>query len=350
MDAIPPSKLKKLNSLDYLRVIAVCMILYDHLGAFSNPGWKLKTIVDFLFSRPYVIVQDFGVLGVALFLIISGFLSVYRSYPPQHRAAKTGKRILKIYLSFVIGSLFFLAVQIITWQFDYTYWSWFSPQEWFDGITMLGFFNNHGDVINGTTWFLIPLFFFYIIQTLYSMLSDKVGIKALWILDLFLIGFFYCIGKVNEPLASRLSVVFFPLAGLIAGEFYKRDKLSNPFHAFFLLLMNSILAVVCFYKFGFETYENNPYFPSFAYALLLFLLFLMFEDTFPPNKYVQFLCKISLSIYVLHMTFGSFLLAEFYYAGLKFTVSFLLTIPIVLLLSWIHYELVERRLLRFLTR
>lgn len=36
------SHIIKLYAFDYLRVIALFMILYDHLGGFRNPNWILK--------------------------------------------------------------------------------------------------------------------------------------------------------------------------------------------------------------------------------------------------------------------------------------------------------------------
>ena len=64
-------------AVDYLRAIALCMILYDHLGGLFNPGWIVKRYVDFFFAVPLNIIQDFGAFGVSLFFLISGFLFTY---------------------------------------------------------------------------------------------------------------------------------------------------------------------------------------------------------------------------------------------------------------------------------
>lgn len=42
----------KIYAFDYLRVIALVMILYDHLGGFYNPNWIVKKIIDFFFCSP----------------------------------------------------------------------------------------------------------------------------------------------------------------------------------------------------------------------------------------------------------------------------------------------------------
>lgn len=42
----------KIYAFDYLRVIALVMILYDHLGGFYNPNWIGKKNNRFLFCSP----------------------------------------------------------------------------------------------------------------------------------------------------------------------------------------------------------------------------------------------------------------------------------------------------------
>lgn len=78
-------------AVDYLRAIALCMILYDHLGGLFNPGWIVKRYVDFFFAVPLNIIQDFGAFGVSLFFLISGFLFTYNGNH-QNEGRKTLKK------------------------------------------------------------------------------------------------------------------------------------------------------------------------------------------------------------------------------------------------------------------
>lgn len=41
----------KINSFNYLRVLAMFMILYDHLGCLRNQEWMIKKAVDFFFFQ-----------------------------------------------------------------------------------------------------------------------------------------------------------------------------------------------------------------------------------------------------------------------------------------------------------
>lgn len=58
------------------------------------------------------------------------------------------------------------------------------------------------------------------------------------------------------------------------------------------------------------------------------------------------ICRISLSVYVLQMTFGSFVIALFTSMGINYTIAFFMAVDITLLLSFAHYEIVEQKILR----
>ena len=79
----------RIESITYLRVLAVVMILYDHVGAMRNSEWSVKGIMDFLFCIPLKIIQEFGALGVSLFYLITGFLFFHTNpYKPLLRHLK----------------------------------------------------------------------------------------------------------------------------------------------------------------------------------------------------------------------------------------------------------------------
>ena len=42
---------KKLVALDWLRAATVLMLLYDHIGAYRNPEWEIKKLVDFFIRK-----------------------------------------------------------------------------------------------------------------------------------------------------------------------------------------------------------------------------------------------------------------------------------------------------------
>ena len=140
----------KIYAFDYLRVIALVMILYDHLGGFYNPNWIVKKIIDFFFAVPLDIIQDFGAFGVSLFFLLSGFLFTYNGNY-KNEAKKTFKKTMKTYVGCLMAFFLFYILQRLTWIIKTTYWSQFSIKQWIESMTLVGYFTGHGDVINGTT-------------------------------------------------------------------------------------------------------------------------------------------------------------------------------------------------------
>lgn len=53
--------------------------------------------------------------------------------------------------------LFFLVNEKLNYR---TWWSQFTYSQWFEGITLLGYFDGLGDAINGTTCFSTTIVFF----------------------------------------------------------------------------------------------------------------------------------------------------------------------------------------------
>ena len=74
--------------------------------------------------------------------------------------AKDFKKTMKTYVGCLMAFFLFYILQRLTWIIKTTYWSQFSTKQWIESMTLVGYFTGHGDVINGTTWFLIPLFLF----------------------------------------------------------------------------------------------------------------------------------------------------------------------------------------------
>lgn len=344
-----PNEQPKLNSLNYLRVLAMVMILYDHLGAFRNSEWTVKKGMDLVFTTPLHIIQDFGALGVSLFFILSGFLFPWNAHY-EKVIPKTLTRIIKFYLSSLIAFIIFWLFNAVCWNFlDYeTYWKQFSWRQWLESITLLGYFTGNGEVINGATWFLIPLFFFYAITVFYSLFIKKHPGKAMWFIETglcLLWGFLNIWGQ--EYLTRLLIFVYIPITGMILSEIYRADHFSFV-NGICLFIVNYVLMVLCFYKFHSGYYAENPYIISFVYAIFLVVMFFSLEKHFAENKYIHFCCNISLPVYLLQMTWGQFIMSVFDAWKLRFTVTFILTVLSLVGIAWFHSKYIDNRLINHL--
>lgn len=331
-------------SLEYLRVFAVIMIVYDHLGGLRNSNWFVKKGIDFAIAKPLNVIQDFGAFGVSIFFVISGFLFAWNAHY-TNIVRNTIRRILKIYLSSLIAFLIFWLFNIVLWNFLDTYWRQFSVKQWVESVTLLGYFNGNGDVINGTTWFLIPLFFFYLISIIYVVLVKKFSWRGIWIVESILTILFYVLYAFNVPnLLGLLIYIYMPLSGAILAEIYKAEN-TTFLQGIILLIVNYLMMVVCFYKFQYNYYAENLYLVSYMYAILMVAVFFSWEKYFSPNNIVSFIGKISLSVYLLQMTWGGFFMQVFNDRNIFFTLAFCITVFIIAGLSWLHTKYIEGKII-----
>ena len=337
------SHIIKLYAFDYLRVIALFMILYDHLGGFRNPDWIVKKTIDFFFTMPLNIIQDFGAFGVSLFFLISGFLFTYNGNY-KHEVKKAVKKIIKTYVGCLISFFWFYVLQNLVWMREATYWSQFSIRQWIESATLVGYFiTGSGDVINGTTWFLIPLFFFYLVRIGYAYIYEK--IKPEWnilLLEFFVLMIMILSKEFHLAVSSEIVFVYMPLMGMILGEMFRNARTLSIYKGILLLLVNYMSMVVWFWVFVREYHDTNCYLISFMYSVFLIILFAVFKECFKENRLIGFLCKVSLSVYLMHMTFGSYLLTLFADISLPFSISFVITTGIIFLISYVHMNIMKR--------
>lgn len=99
---------KDIAFIHLLRLVAVSMVLYDHLIAIYAERWKdilwmppiwLNT---YLFT-PFGIIQSMGFIGVSLFFLVSGYIITHAASSETRREFLI-KRVLRIYPP-LIGSV-----------------------------------------------------------------------------------------------------------------------------------------------------------------------------------------------------------------------------------------------------
>ncbi len=339
--------------LTLVRAAAITMIVWDHLGPFRNPQWLPGQLVENIINRPLGIIQSFGALGVILFFLSSGFLLAHGGGRGS-RFTYAAKRALKIYPPLLLSFASFYIVQkllsLITEAPNY--WSQFSTRQWLLGATLLNYLYGEPDVINGTTWYLFPTLLFYFLGFLfYSWLREKPR-TVVFAFEAVLAACYGAFTMLNLPTAlgeiARISwYLVFPVFGMLLYYLWN-GQMGFPS---FLLLggVNYLLMIRGISMFNPDYYESLPYAVSFAYAFMLFSIALLLNDRIKSFGTVGYLAKISYSVYVTHMTYGSLLLTLLA-PRLGFTVSFLLTVLLVLLLAAAHYQTAEKPVSRFLRR
>ena len=94
---------EKFNSIAWLRLLAIMMIVYDHLIAMRNPDWMINRLIEGVLNKPLHIIQSYGAFGVCLFFLISGFLIMFANEGKDKVGLKIVKKIGRIYLSVLIA-------------------------------------------------------------------------------------------------------------------------------------------------------------------------------------------------------------------------------------------------------
>lgn len=142
--------------------------------------------------------------------------------------------------------------------------------------------------------------------------------------------------------SSEMVFVYMPVAGMILGELFREDSKLSIKKGSALFLVNYLCMTAWIWVFARHYHDTSFYLVSFMYSVALVVLFEVFNNKFKQNKVISFLCKISLSVYLIHMTFGSFLLTVFSFIHIPFTISFVMTISIVFAISYIHMKVMDR--------
>ena len=102
--AASPVIRKEFNFIPYLRVAAMCLVTWPHMSVNLNSEWFPIQIVQWIFTRPLHIIQNFGALGVCIFYLISGFLMAQNT---RWGLPYFFRRLLRVYLTVPLSMLIF---------------------------------------------------------------------------------------------------------------------------------------------------------------------------------------------------------------------------------------------------
>lgn len=331
--------IKKYKFLDWLRCFGVCMIVYDHLGPLRNPEWMIAKGIGMAINIPLGIIQYFGALGVCLFFIISGFLTIPNSSNGITFVIKKSARILlNLFMATVC---FFFFNKLISFIWGRTYWDQYSLKQWTESATLICFLLGEDSYINGAIWYLFPLLFFDILfGFMYNLVKKNTIYYAVCIdaLYIFLI-FYYCVENKNIPVQMQwLIFALVPIFGILIRAVHDKKVAVTKFIG--LMVLNYLVLLASVLKFRTIYYSEEPYLISLGYALLIFIIGLLLEKNIEVPSVVAFASKISFSVYLLHMTFGSMFMSIL--GRLNFTVSFLLSVGMCVILAWLFNRYIEK--------
>jgi peptidoglycan/LPS O-acetylase OafA/YrhL len=319
---------KRFFGLDFLRVLAVSMILFSHTSWIYNSTGLLGKLQDMS-----------GFLGIELFIVLSGFLigrMLYKQFLQDDYTLKDGslfiyRRLMRLlpsyYLVIIINAIIFLVFGFSIsriWKYFLLLQNFaspvpaFFPESWSLPVKEIGYI---------LAVFLLLIMSHILIKTSKRILflAVVIGLIALT----FLLKIYYNIHSANLDLKlwsfNIRSVVVYRtdsvLIGVLFGYFYQNyDKEMIEKRNMFLLGGISIfmLIISCILVFKFRL-DNAGWFwnilclPMVSLAICLFVPFLLNlqKPSESIGNAIGFICKISYSVYLLHYSFILFLLKNF---------------------------------------
>jgi len=344
----------RLDGIDLLRGVAVSSVVVYHFFAILG-----------LQGSPYFhYVHSFGLFGVSLFFVISGYL-IYRSvsFSLERYGTRAGLKHYTIHRLFRILPAYYvnLAVVLLMASFiidsNYLYSGAFLKQI-AAHLTFLSYllYQDAGLGINGAYWTLSIEMLWYIVaplllifagrnRTLFLLaLSSFVYLLAL---DFGLLDNLLHLDKNSPSYLLKLYYFSFQLPGqlsyFIAGILiykFSQNQIDNPLPYKYILAI--FIMILFIYVTSTFSLHSNFFLNNFFILFTVSTLFILLYQARPRGvKWMEWIGKISYSLYLWHMPLLFVMKKTSILNHLSMPVTILLFTFALLVLSTMSYYLVE---------
>jgi peptidoglycan/LPS O-acetylase OafA/YrhL len=329
----------KISQITFTRFLAALAIVIFHYGEGAFV-YKIKYISE-IFAKANI--------GVSYFFILSGFIMIvaYHSKEKINYIDFYRNRVARIYPLYVIGLILYLFTRSQETAFFPIIAYLSGVQSWLPGKAL---------ILNFPGWSISVEFFFYLIfPFLYNYIYSKnykfIWITAvlIWIATQVFCNYFMFSGLYEGRFSkSHDFISYFPLLhinefliGNLAGIFFvKNFKQKNYDWAIFLvfsLILFSLLFVPLYYHDGLMAVFFVP-------LIVLISLNNGFLTRIMSIKPLEYMGEISYAIYIVHIPV-LFILRSFlwdYFRIYDRSIIFWIYIPVLIIISGIFYQLIEK--------
>jgi len=356
--------MKRIMFIDYLRSLAITLVLIEHyFGIFWFYHDSIAKDALFLpiknlnFKSPleFLLINqiNLGYIGVGLFFLISGFV-VFKSIEKRTAKQYLTRRFIRIYPTYffvmIITLCFlFLSAHLNGIKFPFTWKNiiinFLLLQDWF-----------YVQLIEQANWYLQVIIKFYFLIGLVLIFfkkrileDDKSILKFGIFLFLFHLLTNFLLKKTVYKIYYGIIFTFaysswyliFILLGICLYNFYHNKWTKTIFlYNFLLILLLFIVSGLIGPVFDL----TKPVIIGFIFSLIIFIIFLILESKFTYSKTINFISRISYSIYLIHRINGYILLNFFIKLNIKPILAITFVTAIVVILSYV-IDLFIRRLL-----
>ena len=300
--------------IPWLRVIACLMVMYVHVIPSMLIGlgisWRPMELITNNIVNPLGIYNHFAFLGVVIFFLVSGFLTMQSSKVESSRCFWIN-RIKKIYPGLIIAVFGLYLIQLAFGAFTApTYWAQFSFQEWCRAGTLFDYIIGSSNKIIVVTWYLGVLLFFYLLHGI--LLPVRNTRPQLYCVAMLAIcSFAYIIApympdKYNAY-ASLIGYIPIIYLGQLLYLVHRKEISSKSFVVFSFVAYLLIIKNLSRYSPN-SFIGENPMGVSVIYGYSIFVVALLLERHIKAPAFVCRVDKISYQLYLVHMPIGQLLM------------------------------------------
>lgn len=318
--------INRIQELDSLRGIAALVVLFFHYS---------------LLSPKLLAFAKFGVTGVDLFFIISGFvitMSLDRIRFGYQFVINRFSRLYPTYWACVIFT--FIIICINKHFFGGDPETPLPISDFFYNLTMFQSYFGVDD-LDGPYWTMIIEMLFYLLM-LYLFVTKSLKSAVAFLIPVILLGTiltefhwfqpFSLAYFKNFPLAQSLPLF---VSGILFYRLFTKDK--HFVLNIFLIIGCYFLQVLLFTKVGKANYyiSHPEYKAVLAVYFVLFFLFVFGKLRFIVNRATLFLGKISFALYLIHQYLSIyFIIPNLEKMGVNYYIAaFLIALPLCILIA-----------------
>lgn len=301
--------------LDYIRVLAVFLVIYGHL--ITVPTYA--TVIDGVISKAAIMpliprethnlsfidekLANFGtataVIGVILFFLLSGFLAANTRNKYKSKIDFILHRFKRIYPGWIIA---LLISSIIAYTQGYKY----DLQCYFLNVSLLQTLFGNPAII-GAVWTLVVELYFNLIICFMPTITNKrilVTETIIFILVLLFILFqptYHFVYSSNLIYSIRFIPLIFVGSSLYIAIYYS----SKQNYYYFMLSM--LIAYLTLYTsinfvYTFDVFYRGIY--SYIIAIGVFIIVYKLKGILKDYKWIKTICKISYMIFCIQLNIG----------------------------------------------
>lgn len=270
-----------------------------------------ETIITKLINAGFVALRCFAIIGVDIFLVLSGF-GLYYSYSKDSSLKSFyGKRALRILPPLLLVSILWYA--------------FFSKINFFKGVLLISFFEK-----DWTHWYFVLCILLYIVYPLIHRMADRFGLRGIIIACASVFAVSVLLWLFAADVYHMVYVAFTRIPVFLLGVYlgqlaYQKKPITKRTArvSVVLLIALTVICPVVYILLQNTDYEYFRFFIHAVYAVVLVLTLSLWFDRRPDRQHriLAFFGGLSMEIYLLYEKTIS-LCADFVHTADPFFVSF----------------------------